>query len=167
MENYVEQLVKKDFTKSDFAKYCLIVIALLAICGFISMLIGFASGFVVLIFGGYGAFYLITGLRREFEYALTNDHLDVDVIIGGRSRKRLCGFDMEAMEICARVNDPDKSSEMKRRFAKTIEAASSPKGENVYFAVFAGEGGNNLLIFEPGEKMLNEMLLYCRSKIFK
>ncbi|MGN1098077.1 MAG: DUF6106 family protein [Clostridia bacterium] len=167
MENYTEYLVKKNFTKGDFAKYSLIVIALLAICGGVSMFIGFASGFVVLIFGGYGAFYLATGLRREFEYVLTNDHLDVDVIVAGRSRKRLCGFDMEEMEICARVNDPDKNGEMKRSFAKTIEAASAPDAENAYFVIFPGEGGNTLLIFEPNDKILDGMSLYTRSKIFR
>lgn len=167
MENYSEYLVKKKFTGGDMARYCLIVGGLFVICGGVGVFLGWASALVLLAFGGYGAWWLASGLRREFEYILTNDHLDVDVIIGGRSRRRLCGFDMEALELCARVNDPDRRAEMKRSFAKVIQAASAPNAENARFAVFAGEGGVNMLVFEPNDKIVDGMGLYAKSKIFK
>ena len=165
MENYTEYLVKKKFDGSDMAKYCLIVAAMFVICGGVTLFLGVASGLVLLVLGGYGAWWLASGLRKEFEYVLTNDHLDVDMIMGRRSRRRLCSFDMEAMEICARVNDPDKNSEMKRGFAKTIQAASAPNAENARFVVFSGEGGNNLLVFEPNDRIIEGMSLYAKSKI--
>lgn len=167
MENYTEFLVKKKFTKGDCAKAGLIVLALLLIVCSISFWLGYASGFVVLVFGGYGAFYLITGIRREFEYVLTNDHLDVDEIIAQRRRRRLCEFDIERMELCARVTNPDKKGEMNRQFVKTIEAASKPGTENAYFAVFDSDTGVNLLIFEPNDKIIDAMSLYAKSKVFK
>ena len=167
MENYTEYLVKKKFDGGDMAKLCLIAAALLVICGGVTLFLGVASGLVVLIFGGYGAWLLASGLRKEFEYVLTNDHLDVDMIMARRSRKRLCSFDLEAMELCARISDPDRKGEMKRSFAKTIQAASSSDAENARFVVFAGEGGNNLLVFEPNDKIIEGMSIYARSRIFK
>lgn len=167
MENYTEYLVKKKFDGGDMAKLCLIVAALLVICGGAAFFLGPASGLVLLVLGGYGAWWLASGLRREYEYVLTNDHLDVDVIMGRRSRRRLCSFDMEAMELCARVSDADKKAEMKRNFAKVIQAASAPNAQNARFVVFSGEGGNNLLVFEPSDRIIEGMSLYARSKIFK
>ncbi len=166
MENYVDYLVKKKSGPGDAAKIAAVVLALAFISGAVALWIGIASGLVVLVFGCYPAFLLITGLRREYEYAVTADHLDVDEIIGGRRRRRLCGFDFDAMELCASVSDSDKSPEMRRQFAKTINAASSPKAENARFAVFSGEGGLNLLIFEPDDRILSAMRNYARSKVF-
>ena len=167
MENYTEYLVKKKFDGGDMAKYCLVVAALFVISGGAALFLGFASGLVLLILGGYGAWWLASRLRKEFEYVLTNDHLDVDVIMGRRSRRRLCSFEMDAMELCARVNDPDRKGEMKRSFAKVIQAASAPDAENARFVVFSGEGGNNLLVFEPNDKIVDGMSIYARSRIFR
>ena len=167
MENYIEYMVKKKFDGGDMAKSCLILAALLVICGGVALFLGPASGLVVLIFLGYGAWWLISGLRKEYEYVLTNDHLDVDMIMARRSRRRLCSFDMEAMELCARTGDPDKNSEMKRSFAKVHQAASAPNAANAYFVVFSGEGGNNMLVFEPNDRIIEGMSIYSRSKIFK
>lgn len=165
MENYLEFMVKKKFDGKDGARIALIAFALLFIVVSISLWLGMASGAVVLIFGGYGAYILITGTRREYEYILTNDHLDVDEIIAGRRRRRLCGFDMEEMELCARLSDPDKKGEMNRQFVKKIEAASAPDAENAFFAIFGSGEGLNLLIFEPNDRILDAMSMYARSKI--
>ncbi len=165
MESYLEFMVKKKMTAKDVGIIALTVFALAFIVVLISLWIGPASGFVILAFGAYGAYLLITGRRREFEYILTNDQLDVDEIIAGRRRRRLCSFDLEEMELCARVSDPDKKGEMNRVFAKKIEAASAPDAENAYFAVFGEEQGLNLLIFEPNDRILDGMALYARSKI--
>ncbi len=167
MENYTEYLVKKKFSGSDTAKTALVIFTLLFICVSVGLWLGFASAIVLLIFGGYGAWYVISGLKREYEYVLTNDHLDVDIIVAQRSRRRMCGFDMDEMEICAKVNDADKNGEMSRGFVKTYEAVSAPGSENSYFVIFGNEKGLNLLTFEPDEKILDGMSMYTRSKIFR
>lgn len=167
MESYVEYMIKKKFSAADVAKAAIIIFALLYICTSVGHWLGYASAFVLLIFGGYGAWYLISGLKHEFEYVLTNDTLDVDVVVAQRSRKRLCSFSIVAMEICAGVNNADKNSEMNRSFVKTIDARSCANAENAYFVVFSDEEGLKLLLFEPNERLLNEMSLYSRSKIFR
>lgn len=167
MENYVEYLIKKKFSSSDMFKAAAVIFALLFICVSVGFWLGFASSLVLLIFGGYGAWYVIGGLKHEFEYILTNDHVDVDVIIAQRSRKRICSFSAENMEICASVNNADKKGELNRAFAKKIDARSSSDAENAYFVIFSDEEGLKLLLFEPNEAMLNAMMLYSRSKIFK
>lgn len=165
MENYVDYLVKKKFGAGDAAKLAVVIFALAFISNSVAMWVGRASGLVVLAFGLYPAYLLVSGLRREYEYVVTADHLDVDEIIGGRRRRRLCGFDFDAMELCAPVADKDSAPEMSRDFAKTFNAASAPKAPNARFAVFSGEGGLNLLIFEPDERILAAMRGYARSKV--
>lgn len=167
MEGYLEFLVKKKFDSKDLTKYILIVAALFVIVGAVTLFLGWPSGLVVLAFGGYGSWWLASGLKKEFEYVLTNDHLDVDMITAGRSRKRVSSFDLETMEICARTDDPDRKGEMERQFSKVIQAASSPTAENARFAVYSGEDGLELLVFEPNEKIVDAMALQARSKVFK
>lgn len=167
MENYCEYLIKKKFSSSDLTKAGVIILALMFICVSVSLWLGVASALVILAFGGYGAWFLISGLKKEFEYVLTNDHLDVDEITAQRSRKRLCKFDIDTLEIIAAVNNADKNSEMKRTFAKTFDARSEKNAENAYFAVFSDEEGLKLLLFEPNEKILDGLRMYSRSKIFK
>ena len=166
MENYAEFLVKKRMSAGDIAKIALVAFALIFIVLSVSLWLGKASGFVVLIFGGYVAYLLITGIRREYEYIVTSDHLNVDEVIAQRHRRRICGFDFSAMELCASVHDPNKNGEMKRHFAKTINAASAPGAKNARFAVFSGEDGLCLLIFEPNDKILDSMRIYVKSKVF-
>ena len=168
MEGYVEYLVKKKFSTSDKIKAVSIYFVLAAICGFIGMSpLGWPSALVVLVFGIYVAHRLSTGLSKEFEYILTNDHLDVDMITAGRSRKRLCSFDIEAVELCARISNPDRKGEMNRSFTKVIQAASAPDSKDAYFVIFSGEQGINMLVFEPDDRIIDGMSLYARSKIFK
>ncbi len=160
MESFAEYLVKKRPTGGDWAKIAALGIAVVLIVMLVTGYLGLPSGLVVLAFGSYGAWLLATGLSREYEYTITNDHLDVDEIIAQRSRKRLCGFELESLELCAGVHNPDKKGEMSRSFSKTIHAASSDDAENAYFAIFSAEDGVNLLIFEPNEKILGIMALY-------
>ena len=168
MESYIEYLVKKQFSTSDKVKCLIIFLVLFAICGVVSLSpLGWPSGLVVLVFGGYGAYYLASSLRKEFEYILTNDHLDVDMITAGRSRKRLCSFDIEAVELCARTSDPDRKREMNRSFTKVIQAASAPDAKNARFIIFSGEQGLNMLVFEPDDRIIDGMSVYARSKFFK
>lgn len=166
MDNYVEFLVKKKLTGGDIAKMAAIALALVFIVASVGLWLGLASAFVVLVFGGYVAWLAITSVTREYEYVVTNDHMDVDEIIAGRHRRRLCGFDFGSMEVCASVHDNNKNAEMKRQFTKRYEAASDPKAENAHFAVFSGEEGIGLLVFEPNEKILDAMKMYVKSRVF-
>ncbi|MCH5186935.1 MAG: hypothetical protein J1F63_00930 [Oscillospiraceae bacterium] len=166
MENYVDFLVKKKITGGDAAKMAVVAIALVFIVASVGLWLGLASAFVVLVFGGYVAWLAITSITREYEYVVINDHMDVDEIIAGRHRRRLCGFDFGSMEICASVHDNDKNAEMKRKFTKRYDAASDPNAENARFAVFSGEEGIGLLVFEPNEKILDAMKMYVKSKVF-
>ncbi len=167
MDNYFEYLIKRKFSPVNLLKSLLIVAALIGGCIVIGVWLRPAFAIVLLGFGGYGAFYLISGMSKEFEYIVTNDHLDVDVIVAGRSRKRLCSFDMGDVELCARVSDRDRAGEMRRQFEKTYQCASSKNAENGWFVIFNGEEGSSLLVFEPDERIINAMSVYARSKIFK
>lgn len=166
MENYAEYLIKKKVSPADVAAMAAIVLALLFIAGSVGLWLGLASGLVVLAFGSYAAWLAATSRLKEYEYVVTNDHLDVDVITAGRRRRRLCGFDFGSMELCASVNDREKNSAMKRDFAKRYSAVSDTKAENARFAVFSGEEGLCLLVFEPDEKILDMMKTYVKSRVF-
>lgn len=134
----------------------LIVFPYLAPLGGIALLV--AVGLV------YLAYHFTSRLKKEFEYILTDDNLDVDVIMNKSRRKRLLSFTVAQLEMIASVNDAQYNNVLSGNFDKKIDATSRRKDADVYFAVVE-KGGRTLLTFEPPKEMLEMMQKYARSKI--
>ena len=134
----------------------LIVFPYLAPLGGIALLV--AVGLV------YLAYHFTSRLKKEFEYILTDDNLDVDVIMNKSRRKRLLSFTVAQLEMIASVNDAQYNNVLGGNFDKKIDATSRRKDADVYFAVVE-KGGRTLLTFEPPKEMLEMMQKYARSKI--
>lgn len=135
----------------------LIVFPYLAPLGGIALLV--AVGLV------YLAYHFTSRLKKEFEYILTDDNLDVDVIMNKSRRKRLLSFTVAQLEMIASVNDAQYNNVLGGNFDKKIDATSRRKDADVYFAVVE-KGGRTLLTFEPPKEMLEMMQKYARSKIY-
>ncbi|MCG8499744.1 MAG: DUF6106 family protein [Firmicutes bacterium] len=158
MDIFIEHIVKRQKTAKDALVTVGLIIAVLIVAVFA---LQFPFGPIIVVAAGYGAYWLITGRNIEFEYIVTNGELDVDKIIAQRKRKRILSVHSKEFEIMAPVHD----EKYKRDFTnvniqKTIEAMSSMRAENLYFAVFKLNGVRTKLIFEPTEKMLNAFKKY-------
>ncbi len=112
----------------------------------------------------YLAYHFTSRLKKEFEYILTDDNMDIDVIMNKSRRKRLLSFSTAQLEIIANVNDSQYSNMLGGNFDKKIDATSMRKDADVYFAIVE-KGGRTLLKFEPPKEMLEMMQKYARSKI--
>jgi hypothetical protein len=115
---------------------------------------------------GWGMIIFFRRLNLEFEYIVTNGEMDVDKIMGRRTRKRLLTVDCRSFDILAPCR-PDYSSEYESQTISSVIDVSSHSGApGRWFAVFnAKDGSRTLLIFEPNEKMLDAFRKYIRSKI--
>lgn len=134
----------------------LIVFPYLAPLGGVALLV--AVGLV------YLAYHFTSRLKKEFEYILTDDNLDVDVIMNKSRRKRLLSFTVAQLEMIASVKDAQHNNVLGGNFDKKIDATSRRKDADVYFAIVE-KGGRTLLTFEPPKEMLEMMQKYARSKI--
>ena len=88
MDNYAEQIVKRENTSSESTKKIGIIAAVIIICIILGLVFIFTIGtfisLIALILAAgavYGSYILLEGLNVEYEYIMTNGELDVDKII--------------------------------------------------------------------------------------
>lgn len=165
---FKEYMIKR---KKTFADTVLTVLLYLA--AFVIGMVVFAfllpynvGGIALLIIAGafYGAHILSSRFNKEFEYIITDDNVDIDVIMNRSRRKRLISFSMEDAEIIASVKDPAYSEYQNRQYDKKIDATTGRKDADVYFAV-VDKKGKNIVMFEPPYNALTMLGHFARSKV--
>ncbi len=159
MDTFIEYIVKKKKTAKDYLITAGIVLALLvfaALCLLLNRMF-FGIPFILLVFAGWGAYTLITASNVEFEYILTNTELDIDKIIARRARKRAVTVNFKEIEVCAGTDNPNFRHILERNVSRTEKLYGDINSGNVYFVDFSRDGEKIRVLFEPNEKILNEI----------
>ncbi len=165
--NYKEYLVKRKLGIAEILATVMLYFAafMLALCClyYLRMLGGIESLLAV------GAFYLAhilsSRLKKEFEYIIVEDSVDIDVIFNASKRKNLISFSVKQIEVMAAVNDTKYNSRLKEQFDKVIDASTWKKGAAVYFAILENKGQKTIVKFEPSLSCLEYMKKYAPDKI--
>ncbi len=165
---YKEYMIKKQ--KDVGAKLITVVLYLLAsvisIIAFLMLMpVGFGSAVALIIAGAfYGAYRLSGNMNKEFEYIVTDDIIDVDVIVNKSKRKRLISFNLESVKVLSEINNPSCKHYLNESFDSVIDATSGRKDKKIYFAVV--EKTNKVLVkMELTEAMLQALYEISPSKI--
>ncbi|MDE5764933.1 MAG: hypothetical protein K2I00_08215 [Ruminococcus sp.] len=162
MDNFSEQLIRRELTKTDrmkkfFTLYGGILLTLiLAVAGFL-MLGQALISFILLILAaasGYGTFFLFRNTNVEYEYTFTNGDLDIDKIIAQSKRKEMLTVQVSKFTDFGKYNEqtPEETEDM------TVIMVSDNIASHEYYADFQHEEyGNTRLVFSPDEKMLGNI----------
>ncbi|MBP3250918.1 MAG: hypothetical protein IJ170_05125 [Ruminococcus sp.] len=161
MDNFAEQLVKKQQTSADRAKLIMIVaggiiLTLLLAIGAVLMLGRPLISFVGLIGAaglGYWTYFSAQSMQVEYEYTFTNGELDIDKIIAKSRRKAMLSVDVSKFTAFGKYNDSlEETSDM------TVVFATDNIASGEYYADFPHEEyGSTRLVFSPDEKMLSNI----------
>ncbi|MBE7038107.1 MAG: hypothetical protein E7404_04300 [Ruminococcaceae bacterium] len=118
------------------------------------------SSFVLLIDAAivYGVYILITHFNVEYEYILTNGELDIDKIIAKRKRKRMFSMNVKEFEVLEPV-------EQNKTYANILDCSTRTNSVDVYYAIFSKDNKRQTLIFNPPQKMLENMKQYSPRTI--
>jgi hypothetical protein len=168
---FIEQLVKKlPDSRSTLRRFAIVMGVALVPFFFLyaAPYVPFLDMFVlpVLVLCVWGGMVLWRRTGLEYEYIFTNGSLDVDVIYGRRSRKRLLTVDCTGFEILAPVSEQYAKQFTSQSIVKRIVASSHVSSPGRWFAVFNDKDGKRtLLIFEPGERIMDGFKTKIRSKI--
>jgi len=149
-----EQLVKRATTPLDVFLRVLLLLVLLVVSVVAFWFIP-AFALMVVVAAAFGAWWLNGRLNKEFEYALTNNDLDVDVIYNRAARKRIFSGDIKAFEMMAPVTDT--SREVEAAFARaqaTLDCSRGRPGENTYAFITHYNSKRIKVIFDPNDAML-------------
>jgi len=162
---FKEQLVAVKPNKTTSLKKTGIVIAavIIGIVGFV-----FGGGFIgplVVVGVVIGGSYLVKSFNLEYEYALTNDELDIDKIMNKERRKRLFTVNIKDIEMMAHVTDGMRKGDMERA-QKTIDVSSGEEGPDTYVILFRHQNNLTKLIFEPNDSIQRNIFRQAPSKVF-
>ena len=172
MDNLIEQVVPKAKGAGYGIKIALIIIIALGIPASLAVIakltqiayLAVIAGFVLL-FTAYGAWFFITSLRIEYEYAFLSSTLRIDKIIAKRRRRPIIKVDVKKFDDFFPYSDSEMN---KRRFNKVYQAAAKEFAEENYVASFHDEAkGKCAIIFTPNERLLAEMKPYFGNELRK
>ena len=172
MDNLIEQVVPKERNAGDGVKIALIIllaigipttfviIALITRIAYMAVI-----GIFTIFFCVYGAWFFITSLRIEYEYAFLSSTLRIDKVIDKRRRRPILKVDVKRLDDIFPYDDREMS---KRSFNKVYRAAGKEFSEENYVACYHDEAkGKCAIIFTPNEKLLEAMKPYFNNELKK
>ena len=172
MDNLIEQVVPKQRTAKYGINIALIILAVLAIPATLIIIAEIAQiaylaiiAMFLLLFGIYFAWYFITSLKVEYEYAFLSSTLRIDKIVAKRRRRAILKVDVKKFDDFFPYSDSEMSA---RRLNKVYHASAREFSAENYVATFHHEAkGQCALIFTPNERLIEGMKPYFDSELKK
>ena len=148
-----EQIVKRRVSISNYIiRFAMIVLCVLS--PMLELVIGgLAIGVVAVMI--YLTWLVFKATSIEYEYAFFPNDFTVDRIAGQRKRKRVAEFEMDQIDLIAKIDD-EELTRMAFNVRK-IDFTTDTKSDNVYGMMVNGNKGQALVMFEPNEKMLEAL----------
>lgn len=119
----------------------------------------FSIGLLLVALVWYGAYLLISTRSIEYEYIVTNNEIDIDKVMSKKGRKRLITIDVREVTCLARIDDENNNDVYKNPPAgvKVINYSAMSKNGYTYFADGLFDGERKIVLFEPTNKMIDEL----------
>ena len=169
MDNFAEQLVKKNETSSDKTRRVLMIVvgilfsaalAVLAVLQLRNPLVALL-GLVLAVISGYGTFNIVQNTYVEYEYAFTNGELDVDKIIAKKKRREMISTNVRQFTAFGKYSDDLEETE-----DMTVIFATDNIASHEYYADFNDETvGSARLVFSPDERMLENITKFLPARL--
>ena len=149
---FKEQIVKRRPAMKDNLMRAGIIIAA-AVISFLSVANIPGFGALLAMASLFGAWYLMSFLKVEYEYAFTDGELDIDIIFNQARRKRVFNIRVNDIEIMAHVDDKMHMGEFGGA-QETRDYSSGARADNTYAFLVNHQGKRTKVIVEPNEVML-------------
>jgi len=154
-EVFKEQIVKRKPSAKDTFKRIGLVLAVIVIVIIALGIIPAFAPFIILA-ACFGAWFLMSYLKVEYEYAFTDGELDIDAIYNRSRRKRLFSARVNDFEIMAHVEDNMRIGEFQSA-VQTIDYSSGVVSEDTYAFLINYKGKRTKIIIEPNAVMLKAL----------
>ena len=160
-EFYTELLVKKiPGAKEKLMKVLLVAMVLLSLPTVLMYRFGVLIVVAVVAF----AVFMFSRLDVEFEYLYFNGDLDVDIIYRKMKRKKIFSMNVSEMEMLAPINSIEVKHYDKLR---TFDYSSGTRNGNEYVMVVSKNGQKGRIIFEPNEKIVEDLFYKAPRKVIR
>lgn len=169
MDVFVEQLIVRKRTGTDYLIIAGCILAAILVCFFVPLFLGrFLGAFTLLICVGlvYLLYNVMIGSNLEYEYSFTNGAMDVDKIIAAKRRKRVTSLNAREIEMMGTTKNRAFEGYMNNSEIKKVYACSSVKDEGVFFVLYTEGGKKKLLLFNPEERIQDGFRRLNPQKVF-
>lgn len=161
---FKEQLVAQKMSQKDKAQRIIIIIGAVLL-GIVAFVIGGAFiGPLAIVGLVFGAAFLASKYKREYEYSLTNNEVDIDVIYNKERRKKILTIDFKKIDIMASIKD-ERHQESLERAQKTINASDGEFTKDTYAIIYPVEGVPTKILITPNEEMRTLMYKQAPHKV--
>ena len=170
MDNLVEQVVKKEKNFRYYINIILIILGavLVPVTGCAIALI-FTIPYMVhvslfaALFCIYFAWYFISSLKVEYEYASFSGVFKVDKVIANRKRKKVVKVHLKDVDELFAYDDKVMAE---RSFKKVYGVSDDNYSKENYVMVFSlSKNNKRAIIFKPNEEMLKSFRVYLPREI--
>lgn len=164
MDLFIEKIVKRRKSAADIGLIILIVLAAAVVSFFIFALI---PEFSLIFIAGiiYLAYFLITKKNIEYEYAVTNGDIDIDMIIDQKKRKRVFSGNCKDFEQVARVKS-DKYTKEIRECKNVKDYTSRNENAEVWF-IYLNKDKPTVILFEPNSQMIDSLFTFAPRVVYR
>lgn len=165
MDIYSETLIKKKLTSKE-KKLVKLLFAVILLSSFVFILAipfcAWAIHLPIIMYASLAVFGIILfiiwrklkSMQIEYEYIITNDILDFDMIVCEKKRSRLLSLDIKTVEEIA----PFDKNVSEERFDEVFHVEKKEDGyENFYLTVSHPKLKRTLIVFTPDARMLEAL----------
>ena len=166
-ETFKEYLIKqKKSSKDNLAQTGVILGAAIIVFVAFTFLQGFL-GTVLVVGVVFLTIMVFSSFNKEYEYILTNNELDIDVIYNRSRRKRVMTIDIKKIEVMASIKDEAHQSELNKSY-KVINASDNENDETTYAIMTQDQQkGACKVLISPNEHFLTDLYKQAPNKVFK
>ncbi len=166
-ETFKEYLIKqKKSSKDNLAQVGIIAGAIIIIMLAFTYFQGFL-GTVLIVGVVFLTIVVFSSFNKEYEYILTNNELDIDVIYNQSRRKRVMTIDMKKIEVMASTKDERHQSELSKNY-KVVNVSDNSEDETTYVIMTQNpEMGACKVLISPNESFLTDLYKQAPNKVFK
>lgn len=167
-EVFKEYLIKQKKSPIDTMMQVGLVVGAIILSIIAFVVGGDLIGPIIIVGIVFGAGFLFNKFSREYEYILTNNELDIDVVFNRSSRKRVMTINMKKIDIMASIKDEKYAAELNKAGLKVINASENTNEENTYAIITQSEKyGACKILITPDDVMLDHLYKQAPNKVFK
>ncbi|MBE6024055.1 MAG: hypothetical protein E7231_12735 [Cellulosilyticum sp.] len=167
-EVFKEYLIKQKKSSKDVMAQTGLVLGAVILSIIVFIIGGDFIGPVLIVGIIFGTGFLFNKFSREYEYILTNNELDIDVIYNRNTRKRVLTVDMKKIEVMASIKDERHTSAINKQGLKVINASDNKNEEATYAIITDTEkSGMCKILITPNSTLLNELYKQAPNKVMR
>lgn len=164
MDNtFIECMVRRDDNTARIIKKTGIILGALVINALALLTITMFFS-VVLVATCLVIYFFWRRIDREYEYIYTDGLLDIDVIYGRTSRKRLLSADARDFQFIVPGDSKEHYNQLEAKYDKVIDAGRGGVNDKTYIGVVTKDDKSVKLLFEPNERIVAALKKYAPRK---